>query len=320
MSEESARGDVASEILETLAPPAESSWERLVEATSRLDTVESRRGREYVETFAALGYATDPVAPSAEVKERLLARLSGDATQIVAPADLPERQSPGPVEAVTRRPADDPGSAARPTAPPRRRRGIELVAAVLAVCALGLAGLSYWLWGELEHTEERLAEQRQALERTTAAFESVRSERADLMELERQLRAAEERLGLVTATATELCALYPPEEQAPMPAARGILYIGSDHQHWYLRAVGLRPLDREREGRSYQLWFVPIDGDREGAVSAGTFDVGPDEEIELSSERMPPTRAVLVTIEPEGGAERPTGPTVLYGEETMTVL
>ena len=93
----------------------------------------------------------------------------------------------------------------------------------------------------------------------------------------------------------------PDASVVPMPGRPGVraamIYVGDRHEAYFV-ASGLP----EPEG-DYQLWLVGSTG----WVSLGTFD--PEEGIALvrSATRAEDVREVVVTAEPEGGSDRPSG-------------
>ncbi len=192
-----------------------------------------------------------------------------------------------PVLAARREPAGTP-------------RWLLPLAAGLAVAALGLAGFLL----------ARLESQRSQLARLEAEVVTLRSQTAALAARERETRS---QLALVASPGVEVCALRPRRAAAGERRPFGVLYLAADHQHWYL---ALHDLEALPEGSVYQLWFDSADG----PVSAGTFRPEPGAPVELSSETMPGgTWATRVTIEVAGGAQRPSGREVLYGDQLMKI-
>jgi anti-sigma-K factor RskA len=125
----------------------------------------------------------------------------------------------------------------------------------------------------------------------------------------------QEQLSLVTSKGVEVCTLHPKAVEAANSGARGKLFVASDHQHWYLRIDDLLPCP---QGRSYQLWFVTADG---SAIDGGILEVEHGVQLEVISDSMPNgTVAVNITLEPAGGSESPSGPSILYGDEVMRIL
>lgn len=168
--------------------------------------------------------------------------------------------------------------------------------ALAATLLLALGGLCGWLFlrqARMEETiarlETELATERQKAEQSVAG-----------------MQAAMERMrvnfSLVTAPAVKVSPLRPVD---PQNQARGILFVAADNQHWYLAVHDLPPAP---PGRDYQLWWEAA----EGTFSGGVFDPAAGEKMELYSETMPTgTRNVMITLEPDRGAPRPTGPEVL---------
>jgi hypothetical protein len=245
---------------------------------------EGRLRREYVELLGLVGGGVEPIPPPPAVRERLLARVAGGAAAPPPPATVPSLGSP-------------PSTAPRRWALP--------LAACLALALAGFAGFQ----------ATQLASQRATIEQLSRRLEEVEARTPTVAALRDELAEMRSRLAFVTRRGVEICALRPMAAEARRADSRGILYVAADHQHWYLTIDSLMPC---KQGRSYQLWFVPEEGE---PVSAGIFDVGEGVRVELSSDTMPAgTRAVTVTLEPSGGSPLPTGPAVLHGDEVMAVL
>ncbi|HVS02859.1 MAG TPA: anti-sigma factor [Thermoanaerobaculia bacterium] len=291
------RDEAAAAALEVLSARDAAALEGALRAGGTVDPAELR---EQVAAWAALAWALPPASPAPATRERILARVA------VEPA--PQGAAPSAAGAA---------AAARPLASSRSVRPGRwpvALAACLAVALLGVGWLAAWLHQQLDLQRAALAAAERRLERLESELaggpvETVADVRRRLDEIGRQL-------ALVTTPGTEVCPLRPPlGRQAPAPAARGLLFVADDHQHWYLRVEGLTPL---AAGQEYQLWFLAGDGRQ---VSAGTFRIAEGAPAEISSETMPAgTRAVTITLEPAGGAATPSGPVVLYGEEAMRLL
>ena len=279
MSDERDRADHPDELLERLLADLERGEELAASAAGS----EERRRREYVELLGLLGGSARPLEPSPVVKERLMEAVKASTT--AAPAEV----------------------VAMPTAPvsqPARRWALPLAASL----AVALAGVSGYLAAQLADQRATIAELSQRLEEVEARTPTVAAMRTRLAEMR-------DRMSLITGRGVEICALKPMAAEFREADSRGVLYVAADHQHWYLTVDGLAPC---KQGRSYQLWFVPEDGE---PVSAGTFDVVEGVRVELSSKTMPAnTRAITITLEPAGGSAEPTGPAVLHGDEVMAIL
>jgi hypothetical protein len=303
----------------------------LVEGLAGLDPGEAAAWRHHLEAFSLLALAEPPVAPPAALRERLLARLRGDETQVVpelregfaARAAAPAAPRPGegslldPALAPPRLAAGRPAAAAKVVplqVPASPRRWALPLAAALTLVALALGTAAGLLWQELTRVRQRLAASELSRQQLAAQVAEDRREASAESPLRTRLADMEAQLGMVTAAGTEVCALRPPARVALAPEARGLLFVAADHQHWYLSARGLTA---PGEGRVYHLWFMV--GDR--PVSAGSFELRGEEAV-LTSPTMPSgTTAAVITVEPAAQpAERPTGPVVLYGNQMSPLL
>jgi hypothetical protein len=182
-----------------------------------------------------------------------------------------------------------PTSARSASAPRRPNRWPLALAATLAFLALGAAG---WMFYQMQRGQQTIAALHQQLEaqRTVRAGDELDNR---------------EKLGLVTSPSVLVAALRPDGQAPSQPYAHGMLFVGADHQHWYLALQGLRPAG---SGQAYKLWFVAD----QGMVDAGSFTIDPKLPIELSSKQMPAgTRAAIITLENDPHAPAPTGPPVL---------
>jgi uncharacterized coiled-coil protein SlyX len=279
--------------------------------------------RLYTEVLGLLPYELEPVAPTPAGRARVLAAVAGVAAlhgepYEPAPAALleDETQEIDPLPAPRPEPVAQPSALAperpelrpEPRPEPRRERPTTRVAMVaapprrswpLALAAslvLALGGFSGWL-------VQQRAEQEVTIEtlRSELAGERRKTDQA-VAEVRRQMERMQTNFALVTAPAVTVSPLHPVGKPSQ---ARGMLFVAPDHQHWYMAVHDLPPAE---PGRDYQLWWI-ADG---GTVSGGTFDTRPGEKMELSSESMPAnTRDVVITLEAEGGAPKPSGPEIL---------
>ena len=237
--------------------------------------------RTATEMIGLLAYELPPMEPSAATKAELMAKIH---------ASRPE----APLAPVV--PAISPGT----TTGSRSRWPLRL-AAGLAFAMLAISG---WLAVELQSQRQLISD---LSDRLGAADTGS-------VELVSRLDETRNMLSMVTSPGVEICQMKPVDGGPAQENAKAILYVDADHQHWYLSIHGLDPCPT---GQTYQLWFLS----ENGPVSAGIFDVGSDNRMELSSETMPHgTQGVTITIEREGGAAEPTGPRVLFGNEVMAVL
>jgi hypothetical protein len=277
--------------------------------------------RLYIEVMGLLPYELEPVAPSAGAKARLMALVQGDETQPAAtvkvanvaaapavaagdsrraPAVLP--RSSTQEFAVTRRAAA--GAASRPS------RASRWPLALAAAFALALLGLSLWLYSQVDTQRTTIAGLRQELSaeraRAEGAIAQARQAESDSLDLR-------DKFSLVTSPAVLVAPMRPMGQPPLQPGARGVLFVASDHQHWYMALQGLEPV---QTGKTYKLWFVAD----AGTVNAGSFSAQPGAPIELSSKHMPAgTRGVLVTLENDPRATAPAGPEILRAAAMVTI-
>ena len=292
---------------------------------SAVDEVEEVLRRLDLEAMGLLAYTLDPVAPPPEIREALLARLSGDSTQEVAPIaaattaaiptprpeDLEPETKPAPkAEAEPPAPVAEeaavPASFAPRAGARRSRSWARLLAAVFALAAAGLGFWAAWLSSELASSQGRVAR----LEREADQTQS--QSKAQIADLTAQVSRLEARTAFAAAPAVTVFPLRSPSGSA-QPLARGALYVAPDHQHWQLEVSGLAPTP---QGREYQVWFMVDDI----PLSGGCFAVAPDHPGTLTDARMPNgTSAVTITLEQAGGAQAPTGPVLLSADRGVTL-
>lgn len=260
--------------------------------------------RLYTEVLGLIPCELEPAAPRPEVKARLLAAVRGDRGDETLPGDetqeMDPRPAPPPPSPIQPAPVAAPMTSrevpvARGMAMSARRRSVWPMA-LAAMLILALGGLCGWLFLRQQRMEETIAR----LETELA------TERREAEQSVAGMQAAMERMrvnfSLVTAPAVKVSPLRPAD---PQSQARGILFVAADNQHWYLAIHDLPPAP---PGRDYQLWWEAA----EGTFSGGVFDPAAGEKMELYSETMPAgTRNVMITLEPDRGVPRPTGPEVL---------
>jgi anti-sigma-K factor RskA len=304
---------------------------RTVGATEAGETL----ARLYTEVLGLISYDLEPVEPSAGVKARLMAAIHraepmktrdvGESALLtpaepfrlnsIRPAQPPQSGSvptPAPFRSVpsaagtTPRPASSETRIPRPTSltPPLRRavRPSRWPLALAASLALLFAGLSVVLYIQLTEQRETLDALGQQLDlergRAASAIKQARRSEADALSMR-------DKFALITSPAVEASPMRPPAANPLQPGARGVLFVASDHQHWYLCLHGMEPAPA---GKTYKLWFVA----NGVPVSGGIFTARPGEPVELSSKEMPAgTKAVKVTLEADPQTPKPAGPEVL---------
>jgi hypothetical protein len=299
------------------------------------DTTEETRARLYTEVLGLIPYGLEPVEPSAGLRARLMAAVQGveagalpkieDAREPAPPtlAEPIRLTSVPPAQPVRSgnlptpapfRPVPPAGGAVRPasqeyrrpaslTPPPRRvvrpARWPLALAASLALLFAGIAVVLYLQLAQQRNTIDALGQQLD-LERGRAAsaIKQARQSEADSLSMR-------DKFALITSPAVQASPMRPPAANPLQPAARGVLFVASDHQHWYLCLHGVEPAPA---GKTYKLWFMA----ETGPVSGGVFTARPGEPVELSSKEMPAgTKAVKVTLEADPQAPKPAGPEVL---------
>jgi Anti-sigma-K factor rskA len=267
--------------------------------------------RLYSEVLGLIPYELEPVAPDPAVKQRLMAAVAGEGVQtetpqVPAPRPAPVAAPAPPPAAVVppaqETPAPVPVSRevrAAPRPPVRSRPPRRWPLLLAASLALIFAGSSAWLYDQWITAQAKTTQLGQLLEEERRRGQ----EKGPVEELRAEVASLREKLDMVTTPAVEVSPLRP--EGKLQPAARGLLFVAADHQHWYLNMEGLQPADADKV---YQLWWMAGNT----AESGGTFIARPGERIELSSETMPVgTTEAVVTLENAGGAPVPTGPVVL---------
>ncbi len=276
--------------------------------------MEGRRGDETAETLARLytevlgliPSALDPVAPGIGSRERLLAAIgAAPAAQPVpeprpVPALASVRPAPASPAAIPEAAAVRPVMRSAPGPIPRRHSRWPL--AMAAALALAFAGTSVWLWTLQQRQSAEIAQLRQemATQRQLAARAGEEG-----LQARTEMEKMRDRFALVTSPAVLVRPLRPVSGQT---AARGMLFVAPDHQHWFLSVEGLPPAV---EGGVYKLWWVTEQGPQDG----GSLVTQSGEKVQMGSNQMPTgITAVMVTLEPDPGAAQPTGPEILRAE------
>lgn len=275
---------------------------------SEIDTL----ARLYTEVVGLIPYQLQPVEPSPGVRTRLMELIQGDETQAAAP-DAPDAPvvpaasavQAAPPAAVPLRPSQEvrvPRTVSVQGAASARRSPSRWPLALAAVLSFLLLGLSAWLYLQLGQQQQTIATLQQELDAERARVAEVTAEAQKIQASALDMR---EKFSLVTSPAVEVSPMRPVGSPPPQPYARGILFVASNHQHWYVSFDGLQPA---ANGKAYKLWFVAD----QGTVSGGSFTARPGDPMELSSKHMPAgTKGVLVTLEEDPQAPTPAGPEIL---------
>lgn len=244
--------------------------------------------RANLDVTGELLLATAPAPPASTVREGLLARVRGEADRFLVLAPPRGREPRRPVA--------------------RWRARWQAAAAIVLV--LGSSGASALLGARLARERERSAE----LEDLLAYEESIswalvreaERERSQRVALETRLRGLSRIVAAIEAPLARSLALA---GQGEFRRAQAKAYLEPASGRLILYAHDLPPVP---DGRTYQLWVIV----GEQPQSAGLFRSDSSGEAKYDSARLqdldgPVT--VAVTLEPAGGARRPTGPLVLAG-------
>lgn len=241
--------------------------------------------REYREALALLPVTADAPPPAADLKGRVLARVTGRDIPDAPAGDLPSRTTSDlPALRDTRE-----VSTVSP-APAGRRGTPILVWVALAASILATAGLGYQ-WRTAVQAGEAGALRETAL-------------RASADSIARLLTARNATLAAILAPGVELHTLR--STGAPEP---GIEFFWNRKQHTGL-LYGFN-LPASAKGRAYQLWMIE-DGK---PVPSVLFAPGTDGHSLVEKITMPTDasglQALAVTDEPAGGSPAPTTPILL---------
>jgi hypothetical protein len=271
--------------------------------------------RLYTEVVGLIPYQLQPVEPAPEVRMRLMALIQGEETQAATPAspaiDAGQAAPPAAVPLRASQEVRVPRTVSVQGAAASRRSPRRWPLALAAVLSFLLLGLSAWLYLQLGQQQQTIATLQQELDAERARVAEVTAEAQKIQAAALDMR---EKFSLVTSPAVEVSPMRPVGSPPPQPYARGILFVASNHQHWYVSFDGLQPA---ANGKAYKLWFVAD----QGAVSAGSFTAKPGEPIELSSKHMPAgTKGVVVTLEEDPQAPAPTGPEILKAAAVYQII
>ena len=229
--------------------------------------------------------AVEPVAASAELRDRLLWRVRGTGARGV----------------------ERPAAAAAPRRGAWRAR-LPAVAAAVAVVALGAwsAALSF----RLAHERRARAELEDALSYeeaiSRALLHELQSERARHTSLQRRVEGMSRIVAAIEAPLVRTLALA---GQGDFRRAIARAYIDPESGRLILYAHNLPPVP---DGRTYQVWVIVEDR----PTSVGLFRSDSQGEAKYDAGRIPDLDGpvtVAVTLEPDGGVPQPTGPIVLAG-------
>ena len=248
-----------------------------------LSPEERRTWQEYSELASLLPYALDPIEPRSTTKEAVLSAIRDEDRPIRSTVVFPGADAPSPHSV----------------------RSVQLIAAVLGVVAIGLSVLAGWMFRDSQMHQARVAELGRALESSLAREESLASLDTEMGDFRR----------VMTAPGMRVCPLKPRGEAPTQPVARGAVYFDAKESRWFLTARDLAPCDR---GSQYTVWFLLESGE---ALPAGSLFVEAGADVTFGSGQLPENmRAVLLTLEEDPTVAAPTGPAILYGDESQEML
>lgn len=257
---------------------------RLLELVDRLGPEIGPAERAYVETLGLLPYGLDELPVRAEVKQRLMARVSESEA-----AAVPEALSSASGRLVTLE---------------RRTRWVLPIAAALAIALVGVTAFQF----------RQLESQQQTIDELSAQLEQVERNGSQIAEVRRLLTETGSHLRMMTTRGAEFCILKPVGESPRYPLATATMVIAPERDRWYLAAEGLEPC---ADDVCYQLWFIT----RAESIPAASFDArGGDDRIELSGGQVRvPTGVVGISITRASESSEPPE-TVLFADQAMTLL
>ena len=257
--------------------------------------------RLYADLLGLVPYELDERPPAPGVKARVLAAARGEAERRASVTAFPRRVAAAAEDETSRRPP--------------LPRWLLATAAALALAVAGLGIATGVLAGRLETQQAdlvRLADELDASRRRAELLAVAQGA------LERRSLGLATQLALVANPGVEVCPLGPVGADPLHPQARGLLFLSMADRQWYVRVANL---EAAPPGRVYRLWFLTADG---GAMPGGELQPGPDEGISLGGRRLPDPAVmsgVAITLERQGeDPHRPTGPTILFGDEKMTII
>jgi anti-sigma-K factor RskA len=255
-----------------------------------------RESEELREAAATLAYTVEQVAPSAAVRSRVLE--SARSADTVLPFKRPARDEKNGDGERARQPATRDESPARVGAwrlvASRPSLMFGAVAAALIIAAL--AGLSVVLWSKNRELTLEMARLSQNLSRAQGELMLAR---------DASVRATEIK-DIITAPDAFVTALDGTND-APGASARLVVDKGTNRA--VLAAHGLPPAPA---GKAYQLWYIAGGKPQPGGVFKTDATGGA-----VLNDRVPDAghdaSLFAVTLEPEGGAQAPTGGIYLRG-------
>jgi anti-sigma-K factor RskA len=249
--------------------------------------------------LAAYAMTSESTPVPAGAKERLMRSIAkdkrlraGEAEPVVAVAEPAKVAAPEPVVA----PRDNVFSFE--DAPVKRKMGVAGWAGwAIAATAIAAGGVNW------QHSQQQLTESRAEVaqlndEVTKSGAEATKAN----MVMQTMMDMTAKQVSLALPNSAKPKAL--PEGHASYLGSKGsLVFIGRN----------ITPLDG---AKTYELWLIPTGKDAK-PIPAGTFKPDSQGRVNLMMASLPTdveVAAMGVTVEPDGGSEKPTMPIVLMGE------
>ena len=185
--------------------------------------------------------------------------------------------------------ADEPRGVSLPNAEPAPRRSFWPIW-IPALAALALLFVAIGLWRSNGRMKDEIAELGNRNQDQTAQLERMNQE-----------------LTLMTSPDAVHVSLNP--QKAPRQPSGTAIYNPSQKRMIFM-ASNLAPVP---EGKAYELWIIPTKG---APLPAGVFKPDEHGNAILMDHKMPEgveAKAFAITVENEGGSDKPTSPIVLMG-------
>lgn len=288
------------------------------------------RMAEAQSVYEQIGLSLPPVAPSPDVKSRLMHKLTAapaNEASVAAASGVSMTSSArsNATSAATASAAVNyklpnaaaPGRAAAPAAHAPVRRFWFYVPMVSSAALLLISAMLFYGYfnaygryrtarnNERQHSRQlalQAASWRNKYEAARANWrKKFTTQNANLLRVEAQMRA-------LSGPSLKLAALHVPKGPATMRAT--MLYNSAAHVCFF-SAKGMKPLPA---GKTYEAWLITR---KQVKIRAGTFGVGPGGTVNVESHvpaNIHDVSLMAVTIEPAGGVAQPTGAIQLLGK------
>src|SRR5262249_34564037 len=247
--------------------------------------------KEFEQVVDELGFAAEPVAPPAYLRDLLSVRIEREAADPVrsSASVIPFPEHPG---AAQPKPASERSTLSRTFLP----------WAVAAALLIAFASI-FTVWqSERRSLTAALNEERQAAAQQSAEFKE---------QLDRLDSKTTELAQINSVLSSPQWRMIPLAGQSVAPDSSGRVYWDLQGKRWVVTA----DLPPAPQGKVYQLWFVTP----EAKISAGLINTDKKGhgfnviEFPASAEHL---AAAAITLEPEGGSQQPTSAIYVLGTST----